>query len=288
MQWLPLVIATVTALALAQPVISMLDRAGVVRTNYRGLEVPGASGLVIIAAVVIALTPLSAIDELIDSDTLQPGLGRILSYAVGVAFIGLLDDVLGAAPERAPGAAPPRGLRGHGRATAGGTLSTGTLKAAGTLGLALFVTSGTDRSTGEYLVAVGVLVLSTHVFNLLDLRPGRALKVFVALGLALTVATWDVGPLQRLGLLVGPALVLLPYDLGQRAMLGDVGSNVVGATAGLWLVLSLSTTGQLVALAVLAIVAAYGEFRSISLLIEKNPLLRRLDSLAIRNNERPP
>ena len=32
-------------------------------------------------------------------------------------------------------------------------------------------------------------------------------------------------------------------------MLGDTGSNVIGAIAGLWLVLTLSTTGQAIALA---------------------------------------
>ena len=34
-------------------------------------------------------------------------------------------------------------------------------------------------------------------------------------------------------------------------MLGDTGANLLGALAGLWLVLSLSQTGQLVALALL-------------------------------------
>ena len=86
-------------------------------------------------------------------------------------------------------------------------------------------------------------------------------------------------PLQTLGLLVGPALVLLPYDLRERAMLGDVGSNLLGAIAGLWLVLTLGTVGQAIALAVLAAVTVYGEFRSITSLVEKNPLLRRLDSI---------
>jgi UDP-N-acetylmuramyl pentapeptide phosphotransferase/UDP-N-acetylglucosamine-1-phosphate transferase len=139
--------------------------------------------------------------------------------------------------------------------------------------------SDSGRSAGEYLMAVALLVLSTHVFNLLDLRPGRAAKAFLALGLALTVATWDAGPLWTLGLFVGPALVLLPFDLRERAMLGDVGSNLLGAVAGIWLVLSLSTEGEAVALVVLAAITLYGEFRSINALVERNPLLRRLDSI---------
>ena len=74
-------------------------------------------------------------------------------------------------------------------------------------------------------------------------------------------------------------LVLLPFDLRERGMLGDTGSNAIGAVAGLWLVATLSTTGQAIALAVMAVVTVYGEFRSISALIERTPGLRQLDSL---------
>ena len=42
---------------------------------------------------------------------------------------------------------------------------------------------------------------------------------------------------------------------------------------------TLSTTGQAIALAVMAVVTVYGEFRSISALIERTPGLRQLDSL---------
>ena len=48
--------------------------------------------------------------------------------------------------------------------------------------------------------------------------------------------------------------------------------------AGLWLVLSLSATGQVVALALLAAISVYGELRSISELVEGTPGLRGLDS----------
>ncbi len=68
------------------------------------------------------------------------------------------------------------------------------------------------------------------------------------------------------------------YDLRERAMLGDTGANLLGALAGLWLVLTLSGTGQLVALAVLLAVTLYGELRSISALVDRTPVLRELDS----------
>ena len=134
-------------------------------------------------------------------------------------------------------------------------------------------------SAGEYLLSVALLVLATNFFNLLDLRPGRSIKALILLGAGLTIGSTDVHPLWTVGLFAGPVLVLLPLDLRERAMLGDTGSNVLGAIAGLWLVLTLSTLGQAIALGLIAIATVYGEFRSLSELIERAPILRQLDSL---------
>jgi len=281
MRWLPLVLSLVLGALLAPALLARLERAGVVRENYRGLVLPAASGTLIVLAAVLALGPLAALEELTDADTLAPEIGAALVFVIGVAVLGLLDDLLGGGRPAGAAAHPdaPRGLRGHARAAAGGSFSTGLLKAAGTAGLALYVLSDQGRSVSAYFVGVGVLVLSTHLFNLLDLRPGRAGKVFVAFGIVLTVGSWDTYALEALGLFIGPALVLLPYDLRERAMLGDTGSNVLGAVAGFWLIVALGPTGEAVALGVLALLTLYGEFRSFSSLVDRNGILRWLDSL---------
>ena len=149
---------------------------------------------------------------------------------------------------------------------------------AGSLGLALFAMSFEGLSEARWLLAAGVLVLATNVFNLLDLRPGRAIKAFVLLGAGLTLGTLEVRPLWSLGLFAAPAVVAGLYDLRERAMLGDTGANLLGALAGLWLVLTLSRTGQLIALALLLAITVYGELRSISGFVERTPGLRALDS----------
>jgi hypothetical protein len=160
-----------------------------------------------------------------------------------------------------------------------GELSTGALKAAGSLGLALLAMSWLGLSNGRWLLAVGVLVLATNAFNLLDLRPGRSTKAFVLLGLGLGIGSGSPRQLWTLGLFAAPALVAGLYDLRERAMLGDTGANLLGALAGLWLVLALSGTGQVIALALLAALTVYGELRSISGFVERTPGLRHLDSL---------
>jgi hypothetical protein len=100
----------------------------------------------------------------------------------------------------------------------------------------------------------------------------------VLVGAGLLIGSGSTRPLWSLGLFAGPALVAGFCDLRERAMLGDSGASLLGALAGLWLVLTLSGTGQLVALGLLAALTVYGELRSISRLIERTPGLRELDS----------
>jgi UDP-GlcNAc:undecaprenyl-phosphate/decaprenyl-phosphate GlcNAc-1-phosphate transferase len=273
---LPFLLAFASAAILAQPTLRVLSEAGHTRPNYRDRLLPCPSGVLIVAASLLALVPLLLIERLARVVIVYHGLIPVAAYALGVACLGLIDDTLGGARAEHAG---PRGWRGHGAAVLRGELSTGTLKAAGSLGLALLVTGFANLSTGRWLLAAGVLVLATNVFNLLDLRPGRSIKALVLLGAGLTIGSADLRPLWMLGLFAAPALVAGFYDLRERAMLGDTGANLLGGLAGLWLVLTLSGTGQLVALALLIAITIYGEFRSISDLVERTPGLRELDSL---------
>ena len=268
MQWLPLVVSFAVAAAVVPTAVRALAQRGHTAENYRGAQVAFPIGIGIVAAALVALLPLA----LVGGDVFQPGTRDAVIFVTGVALLGLLDDVVGAG-------SPARGWRGHARAVAEGRLSTGALKALGTVGLALYVMSGQGLAAGEYVLAAAVLVLATHLFNLLDLRPGRSIKALALLGAGLSIGTMDLDPLQALGLFIGPILILLPLDLRERGMLGDTGSNAIGAVAGLWLVFSLGTTGQLIALAVMTLATVYGEFRSISKLVERTPVLRELDSL---------
>jgi UDP-GlcNAc:undecaprenyl-phosphate GlcNAc-1-phosphate transferase len=267
---LPLAFSALAALLLAPPALRFLTDGGRMRENFRGRRLPFPAGFVIVAAAVVALVPLAALRELSEVDLFEPETGRVALYLVGVAFLGMVDDLL---------AGDSRGWRGHGAAVLAGSFSTGALKALGALGLAMFVLSGSGLNDGEYLLGVALLALTTNLFNLLDLRPGRAAKVLIVVGAGVTIGARDLQPLWALGLFLGAALVLGVHDLRERVMLGDTGSNLLGGLAGLWLVLALGTVAQVVALVVVLGITVYGEFRSISAWIERTPGIRQLDSI---------
>jgi hypothetical protein len=88
--------------------------------------------------------------------------------------------------------------------------------------------------------------------------------------------------LDLLGIFAGPVLVGAWFTLRERAMLGDTGSNLVGAIGGVWLLTTLGGTGRLIALALVAALTVFGELRSLSATIESVPPLRWLDSLGRR------
>jgi UDP-N-acetylmuramyl pentapeptide phosphotransferase/UDP-N-acetylglucosamine-1-phosphate transferase len=264
----------VAAAAITPTTVRGLRAQGMVRENYRGVPVAFPAGIALLIPAFAALVVVAPLYQFVDTKVLQASFGLALIYVFGVGFLGLLDDLAGSH------AGHPRGWRGHFSALASGQLSTGVVKAVGALGLALLVAADPSVGAGTYLLSAAVLVLATNVFNLLDLRPGRAGKAFVLLGAGLTIGAGRLEPLWTLGLFLGPILVLLPLDLREVGMLGDTGSNVLGAVAGVWLILTLETTlGLAIAAAVLALITLYGEFRSISAFVERTPGLRQLDLL---------
>ncbi len=275
MRLLGLALSAAVAAAFVGPWLRDMARHGLTRENYRGARVAFPAGAVLLACSLVSLVPLAVLDDRAELDLLDPDLRRWATYVLGVAFLGLLDDALG----RGLDAEAPRGWRAHARAVASGRMSTGAIKAVGALGLAAYATSGLGRHDLGYLADLALLLGATNLFNLLDLRPGRVEKAFAALVAGLCAGASTVAPIELLGIFVGPVLVGAVFTLKERAMLGDTGSNLVGALAGISLLITLGDTGRLVALAIVVALNAYGEFRSISRTIEGIPLLRSLDSL---------
>jgi hypothetical protein len=267
--------ALVAAVALGPWLRDML-RTGLARENYARRRVAFPAGAALVACSLIALAPLAVLDDRADLDLLDPGLRQWIVYVLGVAMLGLLDDALG----RGVDADTPRGWRGHARAVLAGGFSTGAIKAVGAFALAAYAVSGRGRQGVDYVGDLALLLLATNLFNLLDLRPGRVEKAFGLLLAGLCLGAWTDAPLTLLGIFIGPVAVGAYFTLRERAMLGDSGSNLVGALAGVSMLVTLGDTGRWIALAIVAVLTIFGEFRSISKSIESIPPLRWLDSVA--------
>jgi hypothetical protein len=108
--------------------------------------------------------------------------------------------------------------------------------------------------------------LAANAVNQLDTKPGRALKVYLALAVPVRAP-------------VGLAVLLCPYDLRERTMLGDAGSNALGALLGLGSVDRLTGRGRWLAIGALSGLTLLGERTSLGALIERTPGLRELDRL---------
>ena len=255
-----------------------MSRSGLTKTNYRGAAVAFPLGAVLIAVSLVALAPLALLDDRADLDLLEPDLRRWMAYILGVALLGLLDDALG----RAADGDSPRGWRAHARAAVRGRFSTGTVKAIGAFALAAYAVSGRGRESLDYVADLALLLLATNLFNLLDLRPGRVEKVFALLLVGLCIGAWSLFPLELLGIFIGPVLIAAALTLRERAMLGDTGSYLVGALGGVAMLVSLDDPARLIALGLIVALTVYGEFRSLSAVIERVPLVRQLDSLGRR------
>ena len=116
--------------------------------------------------------------------------------------------------------------------------------------------------------------------NLLDLRPGRALKATTIAALPL-IAAGGAGA-GSAAAAVGAALGSLPEDLAGRSMLGDTGANAAGALLGTALVQRSGLRGRLLALAVVSALTVASEKVSFTKVIESTPGLRELDALGRR------
>jgi hypothetical protein len=275
MYWVGFPLAVAISLFLVPAGARGLRDAGLVRENYRGALLAFPLGAVLATAALVTLAPLAFLNDRADLDLLEPGLRQWLPYLLGIAFLGFLDDALG----RGEAVATPRGWRGHWAALRRGSLSTGAIKAVGALALAAYVVSGRGLESWRYIADVALLILATNLGNLLDLRPGRAEKGLALLAVGLCLGAWTFAPLELLGIFAGPVLVGAWLTLGERAMLGDTGSNLIGAIAGVWLLTILGEDGRLIALAIVIGLTIYGELRSISQAIDALPPLRWLDSL---------
>lgn len=255
------------------PVIGkMLAKADFVRPNFRGDMIPLGVG------IVFALTLLITGSVWI---LLQPDQARntllFLFAAFSMALLGLVDDVFGSREAS--------GLKGHlKKLLVEGELTTGALKAlaGGMVSLLISLSLIKIEKIQDILLVLlntFIIALSANAINLLDLRPGRAIKGYLLLAAFLVAFGYNQEEVWLLGILTGSVLAYLPFDLKAQTMMGDTGSNVLGISVGLLAVLVLPLTPKSVYFGLLVLFHLYTEKFSLTRTIENNRVLKFIDMI---------
>lgn len=247
------------------------------RRNYRGVDVPVGAGVVLVVAAFV-VTGGWAVVEVLGVDVFAPYAAPLI-LAAGFSLLGLLDDLAASGDDR--------GFSGHLRALRHGRLTTGALKLFGGGMLSLVVASSLvqHRSLVDLLVAGAVMSLAANLGNLFDRAPGRCVKVGVLAGvvLCLTAGSLDRYLLEGVVIVLGASIGLGWFDLREELMLGDAGSNVIGAVLGWGLVATTGLPVQVVVLVVLVALNLLSEKVSFSQVIERVGILRAVDQLGRRS-----
>lgn len=286
------------------------------RTNFHGVTVSLRGGVAMAGAAVASAAVASAL-----SDQPRAALGGLVA-SLGGGLAGYIDDVDQGAHD---GGKVAKGLKGHLGALAHGQVTTGVIKIAGIGASALAASALVGSKATSVGGKVADLALNTvliagtaNLANLLDLRPGRALKATVlvaaplsyfscaaaktpASGASVTSATASVtsgasgapsatpaAPASASGAsaqrllasgLNAAAITALVEDLQETTMLGDTGANAAGALLGTSLAANDSWKLRLgAALGVVGLILA-SEKVSFSKVIAANPALNWLDQL---------
>ncbi len=283
--------------------------------NYRGAKVPlglGATWLVWAFFVALLLPaapwlaarmPAAAVPAAV---ALQFGASIVLPAGVAVVCLaGLADDLFGTATFR--------GLKGHLKAVGQGEITTGLVKLAVILVMSLWAAGplligdtsvpwATAPGVVSWFSAAVLIAGTANLMNLLDLRPGRALKVSTVVTLlALPALAFSM---PRLGgavpptptevtlvvavLAIGPMLACLPADLVEASMLGDAGANAAGFVTGLVVAHALNEFTLVTAAVAVVILNLMSELISFSAVIDRTPLLHWLDMMGRRPLDPPP
>jgi UDP-GlcNAc:undecaprenyl-phosphate GlcNAc-1-phosphate transferase len=236
------------------------------RTNHAGESVTLLEGPALVGGLV--------------AGTLAAPGPRLRTRLVTATALGVVGGV--GAHDDMRGSSTTKGIRGHLGALRHGEVTSGAVKI-GVIGLSgLAAAAALRRERGQRGSLAGTLLDgaliagSANLVNLLDLRPGRALKVALATS---PIAVSAPPAASLLAPTVGAGSAALPDDLAGKSMMGDCGANTLGAAIGCALVGATPAPARRLLLGGVVGLTLLSERVSFSAVIESTPWLRRLDEL---------
>lgn len=235
--------------------------------NYRGRDVVFGMG----AAFVPIIMTSSILIIMLFKNELMIYISYLFSVCV-MAFAGLLDDLVGDKETK--------GLKKHLALILRGHLTTGFIKAFLGIVSSLILSYGISKNLLDFMLNIFIISLFTNALNLLDLRPGRAVKIFIILSVILVLLNMNtIESLLPLIAMTIAASIYMKFDLKEICMLGDTGSNILGITLGYFSSFAFDSDVKTAILIILLTINIAAEKVSITKIIAKNKLLNYLDNL---------
>jgi UDP-N-acetylmuramyl pentapeptide phosphotransferase/UDP-N-acetylglucosamine-1-phosphate transferase len=253
---------------------NMLIKSNVIRPNYKKENIPVSMGIVFLPMLLInaiLLVVLTNDNTLMNSQNLLY-LSIFLFALMAIFFAGILDDIVGNRDVS--------GLGGHLKSLLKGDLTTGGFKALFGGFVGVFVSVIISDNILSFIINTLIIALSTNLMNLLDLRPGRAIKGFLTI--MIIMFFFLVGYVKYFPFLIVPnVLAYFNRDLKAKAMMGDTGSNVLGIAIGVIMVLGFSSSLTISGSWLLFLIAIHllTERYSLTNIIENNKVLNYIDKL---------
>lgn len=242
----------------------MLIEVGAVRKNYQGFDIPVSIGISIPMTIIIVFSFFQIFSWY------EASYHLFLIGIITISFLGFIDDMLGQRDTL--------GFKGHFNQLFKGRLTTGGLKALGGGLIAFFLALFFSSTWYDVIINSLIIALFANMLNLLDLRPGRAVKGFIFFFLLIIILAKGNIDWVLISPILGAVLIYFPADLKAQVMMGDAGSNVLGLILGYLCILYFSFYFRLGVLIFLILIHIYTEKYSLTKTIENNSLLRAIDN----------
>lgn len=249
-------------------IVPMLYQVGAIRKNFRDKDIPVSVGITFPLSIMLTFL----VYKLFFDYTVFHHL--FLVAVLAMSFLGFIDDMLGQRDTM--------GFKGHFGALFKGHLTTGGLKALGGGVAALFLAVFIAGGWGNIILNVLIIALFTNMLNLLDLRPGRAIKGFLIFLLLIVVLAVGRIEWSLITPLLGAVVFYFPLDLKAGAMMGDAGSNVLGVALGFIAAVCLDLPVRVGVLVFLILMHLYTEKYSLTTTIERVKILKAIDMMGRR------
>ena len=226
---------------------NMLISSDVIRPNYKKDMIPVSMGLVFLPTIVINGIILAYFTKSYEN------IAYIFMYMFGLMAMCLAGILKG-------------------------NLTTGGFKALFGGFVGLIISVAISKNLTDIVINTLIIALSTNLMNLLDLRPGRAIKVYLVISITLFLTL--VGYPKALLLILLPSVcVYFIDDLKARAMMGDTGSNVLGISIGILISMGYDMPIRISWLVFLIFIHILTEKYSLTKIIENNKVLNFIDKL---------